>query len=69
MQKRIELLQNNRELTNSNMCFTGALKTRKTVVDRRFDFLLFKLGIIPKGHLVVARREDLVDQLYWSYDL
>ena len=62
IRKRMKLLQNNTRSNNANMAFTGAPGTGKTVVARRFALLLFKLGVIPKGHLVVARREDLVGQ-------
>jgi probable Rubsico expression protein CbbX len=55
-------LQNSSVQIGSNMCFTGASGTGKTLVARRFASLLYKLGVVPKGHLVVAGREDLVGQ-------
>merc|ERR1712187_889703 len=56
------LLRGSTGLGGVNMAFTGAPGTGKTVVARRFAFLLFRLGVVPKGHLVVAGREDLVGQ-------
>ena len=61
IRKRMDL-QNSSIRIGSNMCFTGVPGTGKTLVARRFASLLHKLGVIPKGHLVVTRREDLVGQ-------
>ena len=47
---------------SAHMCFTGAAGTGKTLVARRYASVLRKLGVISKGHLVVARRDDLVGQ-------
>jgi probable Rubsico expression protein CbbX len=46
----------------AHMSFTGASGTGKTLVARRLASVLHQLGVISRGHLVVATREDLVGQ-------
>lgn len=45
-----------------HMSFTGSPGTGKTLVAGRLSSLLCQLGVLEKGHLVVAAREDLVGQ-------
>jgi len=45
-----------------HMSFTGSPGTGKSLVAGRLSSLLCKLGVLEKGHLVVAAREDLVGQ-------
>lgn len=55
-------LQNTALRIGSHMSFTGNSGTGKTLVARRMASVLYKLGLVRKGHLVVATREDLVGQ-------
>jgi probable Rubsico expression protein CbbX len=45
-----------------HMSFTGRPGTGKTTVALRMAAMLYRMGYIQKGHLVVATRDDLVGQ-------
>merc|ERR1719443_2715307 len=51
-----------------HMCFTGAPGTGKTTVDVRMGQILAKMGYCRSGHVVVATRDDLVDEAYYLYN-